>query len=97
MVCVCVLMCLCRCLFDVFVTLHVTCKFDNDARVCISKNTVKKPLIKTRGTAYLYSIADPPPLEVVLADAQPTALLPVFHLHYTTETQEQSPPHLGQG
>ena len=97
MVCVCSDVCGCRCLFDVFVTLHVTCKFDIDARVCISKNTVKKPLIKTRVAVYLYSITDPPPLEVVLEGSQPTASLAVVHLHYTTETQEQSAPHLGQG
>ena len=31
---------------DVFVTLCVTCNFDADARVCISKNTFKEPLTK---------------------------------------------------
>ena len=75
----------------------VTCKFDIDARVCISKITVKKPLIKARGTAYLYSIAAPPPSAVVFADAQPTALLVVVHLHYSPETQEQLTLHSGQG
>jgi len=30
----------------VFVTLSVTCNFDADARVRISKNTFKKPLTK---------------------------------------------------
>ncbi len=29
-----------------FVTLRVSCNFDADARVCISKGTFKKPLTK---------------------------------------------------
>ena len=37
--CVCVCVCV-----AVFVTLCVTCNFDADARVCISKDTLKKPV-----------------------------------------------------
>ena len=35
-----------QCVCGLFVTLCVTCNFDADARVCISKNTFKKPLTK---------------------------------------------------
>jgi hypothetical protein len=41
--CVCVCVCV-----AVFVTLCVTCNFDADARVRISKNTLKKPLKKPK-------------------------------------------------
>jgi hypothetical protein len=41
---VCVCMCVCVCVCGLFVTLCVTCNFDADARVRISKNTLKEPM-----------------------------------------------------
>ena len=40
---VCVRVCVC----GLFVTLCVTCNFDDDVRFCMSKNTFKKPLAKS--------------------------------------------------
>ena len=39
---------LCVCVCDLFVTLCVTCNFDADARVRVSKNTIKKPMTKNQ-------------------------------------------------
>jgi hypothetical protein len=45
-VCVCARDCVCVFVCGFFVTLCVTCNFDADARVRVSKITLKKPLTK---------------------------------------------------
>ncbi len=42
------IVCVCVCVCGLFVTLYVTCNFEANARVRISKNTLKKRLTKAR-------------------------------------------------
>ncbi len=92
----CVFVCVCGCLCGVFVTLYVTCNFDVDARVCISKNTGKKLMTKqslaesdqwqhvrtcsVQVGRLLPAFLEAPPMAVVLADAQTTAWLALASL-----------------